>query len=623
MIGQQNKGAHMRRSISIATVSVLALMAVAGPAMAQEAIRIGASVTGALTETDPVAPEEGYRYDDYRFTARSGQRLEITMRSEAFDAYLALYDPAAAEDELRGDDDGLGEGTDSRLRFTADRDGDYLLRARTLSGPDGGAYTLSISERPAAVRAPRPTAIRVGQSRSGELTARDPETDEGAYYDAYSFRARPGDRVGVRLTATDFDPVVRVGRMDGTTFSELAQNDDGPGADDGLNSYLVFTAPDDGTYVVRVTPLMETGAGAYELSLSEVPAMAPGEPIAVGDTVAGELVGTDGTNDAGQITDGFRLTGRAGQRVQIDMASADFDTFLELFSLEGGVPTSLRTDDDGGEGTDSRLTFTLPADGEYRIEARGFTADATGAYSLSVSEIAPEAPPESLAFGATVEGAIDDEDPRDGDGFGYDSYGFSGTEGQRVQVIMRSGDFDTVLQISAAGGEFTTLAEDDDGLGEGTDSRLNFTLPETGDYVLRARPFAADTSGLYSIELIDRGPQPVAGSVLIGATARGTLTDNDATADDGSFYDAYAIHVKEGDKLVITMVSNEFDSFLIIGQDKDDGSFEALGSDDDGLSDTHAKLEWTAPSEGTFVIRAGSYGQAQTGAYAMTVDRQP
>jgi hypothetical protein len=71
------------------------------------------------------------------------------------------------------------------------------------------------------------------------------------------------------------------------------------------------------------------------------------------------------------------------------------------------------------------------------------------------------------------------------------------------------------------------------------------------------------------------------------------------------------------------MVSNEFDSFLIIGQDKDDGSFEALGSDDDGLSDTHAKLEWTAPSEGTFVIRAGSYGQAQTGAYAMTVDRQP
>ena len=109
----------------------------------------------------------------------------------------------------------------------------------------------------------------------------------------------------------------------------------------------------------------------------------------------------------------------------------------------------------------------------------------------------------------------------------------------------------------------------------------------------------------------------------MGATARGTLVDNDATADDGSYFDAYAVHVKEGDKLVITMVSNDFDAFLTLGQTQDDGTFEGLEQDDDGLSDTHAKLEWTAPSEGTYVIRAGSFGQGQTGAYAMTVDRQP
>ena len=140
---------------------------------------------------------------------------------------------------------------------------------------------------------------------------------------------------------------------------------------------------------------------------------------------------------------------------------------------------------------------------------------------------------------------------------------------------------------------------------------------------MRASPLGSDSEGLYSIELIDRGPQPEPGSILVGATARGTLTDNDATADDGSYFDAYAVHVKEGDKLVITMVSNEFDAFLVLGQDQDDGSFEGLTSDDDSLSDTHAKIEWTAPAEGTYVIRAGSFGQGQTGAYAMTVDRQP
>lgn len=614
----------MRRSISIATVSVLALMAVAGPALAQEAIRIGASVTGTLDEADAIAADEGYRYDDYRFTARTGQRLDIIMRSEAFDTYLGLYSAESDADELQGDDDGFGEGTDSRLRFTADRDGDYLLRARTLSGPDGGAYTLSISERPPAARAPRPTAIRIGQDRSGELAARDPETEDGAFYDAYSFRARTGDRVGIRLASTDFDPVVRVGRMNGNEFVELAQNDDGPGGGP-LDSYLVFTAPGNETFIVRVTPLSETGTGAYTLSLSEVAPVAPGESITIGASIDGELNESDGKNDAGQTADGYRFSGRGGQRLQATMTSSVFDTYLELFSIDAtsGALTSLRSDDDGGEGTDSRLTYTLPADGEYRLEARGFSGDATGAYSLSLNEIEPEPAPEALAFGVTVEGEIGEGDPRDGDDRGYDAYGFSGVEGQRVQIIMRSGDFDTYLQVSASDGEFTALAEDDDGLGEGTDSRLNFTLPATGDYVVRASPLGSEAEGLYSIELIDRGPQPEPGSILVGATARGTLVDNDATADDGSYFDAYAVHVKEGDKLVITMVSNDFDAFLTLGQTQDDGTFEGLEQDDDGLSDTHAKLEWTAPSEGTYVIRAGSFGQGQTGAYAMTVDRQP
>ena len=39
-----------------------------------------------------------------------------------------------------------------------------------------------------------------------------------------------------------------------------------------------------------------------------------------------------------------------------------------------------------------------------------------------------------------------------------------------------------------ADGEFEALASDDDGLAEGTDSRLNFTLPSDGNYVVRAMP---------------------------------------------------------------------------------------------------------------------------------------
>jgi len=607
----------MRRQTILAAVSLLAL-SLAAPALAQSSpsLSVGASVEGQIADGDAVAADDAYRYDDYRLALRAGQRIEAVMRSEAFDAFLEVF-RAGEDTALASDDDGLGDGTDSRLRFTAEASGAYVLRARPLSGLEGGDYSLSLVERPPAARPPRPTRIRLGQSLGGALAGGDPETEDGLAYDAFVFRAREGDRFSIDLISDAFDPVVRVGRMQGGEFEELAMNDDG--LDTGLNSRLFFIAPATGDYVIRATPLNVGGEGAYRLALSEGPEPAAAQDIQIGATVGGELVEGDGKNADGALADVYRFSGREGQRVRIEMSSDDFDTYVELFD-EAGV--SLAEDDDGADGTNSRLSFTLPRTGAYLVEARAFS-QATGAYSLSIAEIEPERAPEPLAFGATIQGEIGEGDSKDGDDRGFDAFSFSGVEGQRIRAIMRSGDFDTYLQLGRAGAGFEPLASDDDGLGEGTDSRLNFTLPEDGDYVLRALPLGADGKGLYSLELIDRGPQPQPGSLLVGATARGILSESDATADDNSFYDAYRLELKEGDKLLITMVSNEVDSFIVLGRIQDDGAFEVLGSDDDSLSDTHAKLEWTAPADGAYELRAGTFQQGQTGAYALNVEKAP
>ena len=610
----------MRRHTILAAASCLALALAAGPVLAQsgEPLAVGATVEGAIEEGDLTAAEDAYRYDDYAVTAQAGQRFEAILRSGEFDAWLEVFPAGETAEALASDDDGLGEGTDSRLRFTAPQAGTYILRARPLSGLEGGAYTLSLTERPPAPRAPRPSGIRVGQTLEGDLSARDPETDDGLPYDAFSFRARQGERFAVALDSEAFDPVVRVGRMVDGAFVQLAEKDDGP--DSGLNSRLVFTAPENGEYLIRVTALDAAGTGAYSLSLAEGPPPAAAEPIAVGATVEGDLSESDGKSESDTPADAYRFEGREGQRVRIDMTSDDFDTWLELFD-ENRV--SLDEDDDGGpEGTNSRITLTLPRTGSYIIEARAFS-DGAGAYSLSVVEVQPDRVPEPIAFGASLQGEIGEGDPRDDDDRGYDAFTFSGREGQRIQAIMRSGDFDTYLQVGKADGEFTALADDDDGLMEGTDSRLNFTLPEDGDYVLRALPLGTDGKGLYALELIDRGPQPQPGSLLIGSTAWGALTDTDATTDSNSHYDAYRITAREDEKLLITMVSNDVDSFVVIGRVKADGAFEVLGSDDDGLTDTHARLEWTAPDDGSYEIRAGAYQHGQTGVYALTVEKQP
>lgn len=620
----------MRRSAIIMTVSAIALFA-AGHAAAQDvsSLRIGQTVSGQLTAEDTQVDSDEigqFVYDTYTLQARDGQRLQVAMRSDAFDAYLEVYKDADTGEAIAMDDDGLGEGTNSRARFTAER-GTYIIRARTLAGLEGGDYTLEVTDRGQAPRAPRPTAIRLGDNVNGAISDRSPVEEDGQYgeytYNGYSFRARQGERLAITLESEDFDPIVRVGRMGRNgAFEELAQNDDSGAG--GLNSYLVFTAPANGEFVIRAAPLDGSADGDYELGLAEGPPPLVARPIAVGETVEASLDAGDGGNAFGQRADAYSFTGTAGQRIVATMSSDAFDTYLELFSEnsdENGGRYALDSDDDGaGEGTNSRLTYTIPSDGQYTIEARAFTGEGEGDYTLTFEEAAPLPAPVALGYGTTVQGEIVAGDPLDDESRGFDAYSFSGTAGNRIQLIMRSGDFDTYLQIGSPEGDFYAMASDDDGLGEGTDSRLNYVLPNDGEFIVRASPLSSDADGLYSLELLDRGPQPLPGSILVGATARGTLGEDDALAEDGSFYDAYKISVKAGDKLRLTMVSNEFDAFIDIGREDEAGVFTSVVSDDDSLSDTHAKIDWAVEEEGDYVIRARSFSSGQSGAYALTVE---
>ena len=609
---------HSQFAALFGAVSVIALLS-SGSVFAQTAtdIRIGAEVRGRLEEGDArTRGNEAYRYDDYRVRLRAGQRLQAELRSSDFDAYLALYaEDRTTGDPLASDDDGAGSGTNARLRFTPESDGVYIVRARPYSGLETGAYTLALSER-VAPRQPRPGRISVGGDVSGRLTSGDAEDEDGNVFDAYAFRANAGDRVAVLLESDDFDPVVRVGRMVNGGFVQAARNDDGAGK--GLNSYLVFTAPQAGEYVIQAASISSGAEGDYRLTLEQGPPAPQSRSIAIGDEVRGRLDEDSPKSDSGASADLYRFTGRAGQRVAISLNADDFDSYLELFDANHN---SLATDDDSGGELNARLTFVLPEDGDYLIEARGFS-DASGPYDLKLEEVAPPPPPAALGFGQTVQGELKQGGAIDDAGRLFDGYAFTGTEGQRVQATLRSGDFDALLQIGKADETFEALASDDDGLRQGTDARLTFTLPEDGDYILRALPYSSSGKGLYSLEFADRGPEPGPGSMLVGSTARGSLTDNDALTDDGISFDAYTFKAKADEKLRFTMISSAFDALVEVGEDKD-GDFRSLAEDDDSLSDTHARLDWTAPRDGTYVVRARSFAPGSTGDYVLTVERQP
>lgn len=354
-----------------------------------------------------------------------------------------------------------------------------------------------------------------------------------------------------------------------------------------------------------------------------------GTTITLGQTVTGALEASDPLLDDGTHYDAYRFTGRAGQRVEIRMRSEAFDAYLQLGTMENGEFRSQESDDDGGGGTDARIRFTIPAAGTYVIYANSL-GEAEGDYTLSLTEgeaVDPMPTPTPIRIGQTVNGTLSATDPKlESDDTHYDLHRFTARAGQRVQVVMRSGDFDAYLAVGRVeDGELNVLESDDDGAG-GSDAKVIVTLTEAGEYVIRANSLNADETGAYTLELKDlpRPVEPRAAAIRLDAAVTGELGEGDAVADDDTYFDPYVYRARAGERIVVEMSSEAFDTYLAIGRGTG-AAWELLESNDDadGGEGTDSRLEFTAPAAGDYIIRANALSQGGTGAYTVRVTRAP
>lgn len=102
--------------------------------------------------------------------------------------------------------------------------------------------------------------------------------------------------------------------------------------------------------------------------------------LAFGDTVTGVLVRESCRLTDGSYADRWRLEVDTASVLTIDHISNDFDPFLIIRDAQGNQIVS---DDDGGIGDDSRITFGFAA-GTYYVLANTFDADDFGGYTLIV-----------------------------------------------------------------------------------------------------------------------------------------------------------------------------------------------------------------------------------------------
>ncbi len=258
-------------------------------------------------------------------------------------------------------------------------------------------------------------------------------------------------------------------------------------------------------YLAAVASLALVGcAGGPPAATAPVPVAA--RTITVNSDVSGQITRADPRLPDSSAYQLWQFRGNAGQMVQIDVMSSEFDAFAILRDSAG---KKLMDDDDSGGGTNARIIATLPYSGTFQIVANSYKAGQYGRYTVRLKAlgVASENIPSGgvlpgtvgqVLKGQTVTGQLTASSPTLTDSSVYQAWTYVGHQGESIQVDVVSSDFDAYAILQDGNG--VKLAEDDDS-GGGTNARIVFTLPYTGAYRLVANTFRKGSYGSYSLSV--------------------------------------------------------------------------------------------------------------------------
>ncbi|MBL8603705.1 MAG: caspase family protein [Myxococcales bacterium] len=202
---------------------------------------------------------------------------------------------------------------------------------------------------------------------------------------------------------------------------------------------------------------------------------------------------------------------RRGQRVDMSLESAAFDTVLRVVPPTG---EAMENDDidTRARNYNSRLDFTAPIDGQYRVVVTSYEPGRTGPYTLRYAAGEPgqgmtttagaTAPPGAqtgaggeLVAGTPVNEYLSPGDPSSGGRY-VRSYRLSGQQGEMITLRAESSAFDTTLALVAPNGQRWT---NDDTTPEDTNSTLQVTLPAAGAYRVEVSSYRQGATGPFAL----------------------------------------------------------------------------------------------------------------------------
>lgn len=196
--------------------------------------------------------------------------------------------------------------------------------------------------------------------------------------------------------------------------------------------------------------------------------------------------------------------------------------------------------------------------------------------------------------------------------------------GQRYTISANSDAFDTYLRLLPPGSE-EPVAENDDS-GESLNSRINFTPPTSGEYVVRVSSFSPGGTGAYDLRVEPAAPLPA----LVTRPTRtergqwriyqGSLSANDP-ADNERRYDDYELRLAAGETAMIHVTGEgDLDSQVMVYAADGRGG-DPIMTDDDGGGGVNPFVFFAPEQAGTYVVRVTSYGANETGNYRLRISQ--
>ena len=268
---------------------------------------------------------------------------------------------------------------------------DRLAVTVSLSGgtfPTSGAF-VGVLNTTTASGATVATSYRLAWSQTGSVlvmgSAHNGTIASAAQVDSYTFTtttAYEGFSAQALQFSGGFDADLRVappsgGAVIGGNFNDLGYQG---------SEWLAGLIPTAGTSTISVRSAAGT-TGGYDLAFTKCAVTDGG---AGSGSFTGTLVSTDCRVWAYNpyFAQYVRFTGTAGRTVTATLTSSAFDAFLYLIDPSG---RRLWSDNDGGGGTNARISYTLTASGTYILIVSSYYARQTGAYNLTMTQAASSA----------------------------------------------------------------------------------------------------------------------------------------------------------------------------------------------------------------------------------------